>query len=299
MRRRLRDARLESTEMSDFNDISNSSGPGSSAEPSMEEILASIRRILKEDTGNLPAKVDIDDDVLLLDDTMLAKPVDFSSGTELPPESALISPHPDAAGATFQQAGHFSSEPTFSVDDYANTEEPAAPEPATPLAETHHQADYAHEELQGQEQPEPLAPALSETEFYQPAPYQPEPYAPEPYAQPYATPHTPEPRIFHDTEQEPIYRQQYEEPMSENVEPPHGLLSEEASNAAANSIGSLVRSISADRAVAVSRGGVTIEDIVREEIRPVLKAWMDTHLPSLVERLVRQEIERVVERGAG
>ena len=38
--------------MSDSNDISNNSGPGSAAEPSMEEILASIRRILKEDEGS-------------------------------------------------------------------------------------------------------------------------------------------------------------------------------------------------------------------------------------------------------
>jgi cell pole-organizing protein PopZ len=35
---------------------------------------------------------------------------------------------------------------------------------------------------------------------------------------------------------------------------------------------------------------------VREEIKPVLKAWLDTHLPTLVERIVRTEIERVVEQ---
>jgi cell pole-organizing protein PopZ len=35
---------------------------------------------------------------------------------------------------------------------------------------------------------------------------------------------------------------------------------------------------------------------VREEIRPILKDWLDTHLPPLVERLVRSEIERVVNR---
>jgi cell pole-organizing protein PopZ len=36
---------------------------------------------------------------------------------------------------------------------------------------------------------------------------------------------------------------------------------------------------------------------VREEIRPILKDWLDHHLPPLVERLVRAEIERVVNRG--
>jgi cell pole-organizing protein PopZ len=46
----------------------------------------------------------------------------------------------------------------------------------------------------------------------------------------------------------------------------------------------------------VHRGGPTIEDLVREELRPVLKEWLDNHLPPLVERLVRAEIERVVNR---
>ena len=48
----------------------------------------------------------------------------------------------------------------------------------------------------------------------------------------------------------------------------------------------------------VHSGGPTIEDIVREELRPLLKAWLDTNLPPLVERLVRVEIERVVGRVA-
>ena len=46
----------------------------------------------------------------------------------------------------------------------------------------------------------------------------------------------------------------------------------------------------------VYSGGPTIEDIVREELRPMLKAWLDSNLPPLVERLVRAEIERVVGR---
>jgi len=35
---------------------------------------------------------------------------------------------------------------------------------------------------------------------------------------------------------------------------------------------------------------------VREEIRPLLQAWLDANLPALVERQVRVEIERVVGR---
>jgi cell pole-organizing protein PopZ len=36
----------------------------------------------------------------------------------------------------------------------------------------------------------------------------------------------------------------------------------------------------------------TLEDLVREMLRPMLKSWLDDNLPSLVERLVRAEIER-------
>jgi uncharacterized protein len=47
-------------------------------------------------------------------------------------------------------------------------------------------------------------------------------------------------------------------------------------------------------------GGVerTLEEIVREMLRPLLQAWLDGHLPGIVERLVREEIARVV-GGAG
>jgi len=66
--------------------------------------------------------------------------------------------------------------------------------------------------------------------------------------------------------------------------------------AAAAAVGSLVRAVAAERHATVSRGGPSIEDVVREEIRPLLKAWLDEHLPPMVERLVRAEIERVVGR---
>ena len=37
----------------------------------------------------------------------------------------------------------------------------------------------------------------------------------------------------------------------------------------------------------------TLEDLVREMLRPLLKTWLDDNLPGMVERLVRAEIERV------
>jgi len=75
-----------------------------------------------------------------------------------------------------------------------------------------------------------------------------------------------------------------------------GLIAPAAAAAAAASVGSLLRAVSSERGSQVYRGGPSIEDVVREEIRPILKDWLDSHLPPLVERLVRAEIERVVNR---
>src|SRR5262245_58718683 len=41
------------------------------------------------------------------------------------------------------------------------------------------------------------------------------------------------------------------------------------------------------------RGGRTVEELVSELLRPMLKTWLDENLPGMVERLVRAEIERV------
>lgn len=43
----------------------------------------------------------------------------------------------------------------------------------------------------------------------------------------------------------------------------------------------------------VAHGTRSIEDLVGDMLRPMLKNWLDDNLPSLVERLVRAEIERV------
>jgi len=43
----------------------------------------------------------------------------------------------------------------------------------------------------------------------------------------------------------------------------------------------------------LSENARTLEDLVKEMLRPMLKAWLDDNLPGMVERLVRAEIERV------
>jgi cell pole-organizing protein PopZ len=43
----------------------------------------------------------------------------------------------------------------------------------------------------------------------------------------------------------------------------------------------------------LSQNPHTLEDIVREMLKPMLKSWLDDNLPPLVERLVAAEIQRV------
>ena len=74
------------------------------------------------------------------------------------------------------------------------------------------------------------------------------------------------------------------------AEPNHSLLAPAVAAAAAASVGTLLRAVAANRSSAVTRGGPSIEDVARAELRPMLKDWLDAHLPGVVERLVRTEI---------
>lgn len=85
-------------------------------------------------------------------------------------------------------------------------------------------------------------------------------------------------------------------PLPDAQPPMPTLVDPAAAAAAASSVGSLVRTLMVERGTQVHSSGPTLEDIVRSELRPLLKDWLDTYLPPLVERLVRVEIERVVGR---
>jgi uncharacterized protein len=71
-----------------------------------------------------------------------------------------------------------------------------------------------------------------------------------------------------------------------------GMLSPEAAAGAEAAFSHL-----ADTLISRAAGERSIEDITRELLRPMLKQWLDENLPALVERLVREEIERVARRG--
>jgi cell pole-organizing protein PopZ len=47
----------------------------------------------------------------------------------------------------------------------------------------------------------------------------------------------------------------------------------------------------------LSSNARTLEDLVKEMLRPLLKSWLDDNLPGLVERIVKAEIERVSRGG--
>lgn len=49
--------------------------------------------------------------------------------------------------------------------------------------------------------------------------------------------------------------------------------------------------------MALGGNGLTIEAMIREMLRPMLKEWLEENLPSMVERIVAQEIERVSRGG--
>ncbi|MDE7546962.1 DUF2497 domain-containing protein [Acetobacter fabarum] len=53
-----------------------------------------------------------------------------------------------------------------------------------------------------------------------------------------------------------------------------------------------------ERKVAVTHeGSLTVEDIVRQEVRVFLKKWLDAHLAGIVQAAVRKEVERLTQRG--
>ena len=67
--------------------------------------------------------------------------------------------------------------------------------------------------------------------------------------------------------------------------PEAGLLSPKATAAVGSAFNTLTET--------VRKHEPTLEDVVRETLRPMLKSWRDENLPSVVERMVQAEIERI------
>ena len=72
-----------------------------------------------------------------------------------------------------------------------------------------------------------------------------------------------------------------------------GLLSPEAAALSAGALASLRSGDSITGAMGVGANGNTVEALVADLLKPMLKQWLDIHLPSMVENLVREEIQRI------
>lgn len=72
------------------------------------------------------------------------------------------------------------------------------------------------------------------------------------------------------------------------------LVSAASADAARQSLEALTAAVAPAAAPApVATGGRTMEDVVLEALRPMLKDWLDTNLPGMVEAMVAKEISRI------
>jgi cell pole-organizing protein PopZ len=82
------------------------------------------------------------------------------------------------------------------------------------------------------------------------------------------------------------------------VPPAEGPLLGEAASATSASAFDRLSSVAADAAVtrpviAMPPPGRTLEDVTRDLLRPMLKAWLDEHLPAIVQDRVDEEVARI------
>ena len=121
--------------------------------------------------------------------------------------------------------------------------------------------------------------------------------------------------------EEPVYEEVYEETNLDNFEQSfpdepeevleltdnmayqpetfkddEAIISQPVASATACSLAELAKAVSKDRNVSLGGQGLTLEEIVRQMLKPFLKEWLDANLPYVVERLVKKEIERVVDK---
>jgi cell pole-organizing protein PopZ len=76
-------------------------------------------------------------------------------------------------------------------------------------------------------------------------------------------------------------------PMADPTPPSEGLVSEHVAAAAASAFGQL------SSGILMPAEGRTLEDVVREMLRPMLQQWLDANLPGIVQTAVEAEVERI------
>jgi cell pole-organizing protein PopZ len=239
--------------------------PAKVQEPSMEEILASIRRIIADDEAKPPAAEKAASPAVPAKPakTAAAAPAVKPVMTDIPP-SAI--PAAQAAAAKAAAA-------------------PAAPLPAPAASNSQDDIDAMLAGLDEATSEAEIRPALPDAEVFELTDEMAVPAAPQPSF------HKIEPQ--NDLEftesaaakamREPAFAPSFENPAAP---PPQQILSRSTVSAVESAFNSLANTV-------LSNNARTLEDLVKEMLRPMLKSWLDDNLPGLVERIVKAEIERV------
>ena len=222
-------------------------------EPSIEEILDSIRQIISED--------DDGDDAPAADEEVVEET-----------DSKKPEPEPEPEPAVEEESEPLDQSAIDDMDFDAPADEPVEEEPKEEVIELTDRIDDEESDVdvdwgEGEAEEE----AVEES-------------APEPAPEPVVEEVAPEP--------EPVIDYPAPEPEIEKKPEEEGdnLLTEAAEEAAYSAISELTRK------AAIDHSGVTLEDIVRSEIKPMLSIWLDKNLPVIIERLVQEELERVSKR---
>ena len=79
--------------------------------------------------------------------------------------------------------------------------------------------------------------------------------------------------------------------LTENV-PDESLISADALAASRKALSNLSRLTGG----ADQSGSITLDALVRDMLAPLLKDWLDVHLPAIVERTVAQEVARITQQ---
>lgn len=88
-----------------------------------------------------------------------------------------------------------------------------------------------------------------------------------------------------------------DKPMTADTTSTDTLISAQAAAAATESLSKLLSSnIAVERDDVSHVGKVTLEDITRELMKPVIKTWLDQNLPQIIEKIVQKEVEKLSRR---
>jgi cell pole-organizing protein PopZ len=268
--------------------------PAKVQEPSMEEILASIRRIIADDEAKPAAgeKSPSPTVVAKPEKPAAAAPAAKASVMSNIPPSAI--PAAQAAAAKAAAASPPAAKTAPAPPPAKPAPAPAPPPAAAPAATVSNSQDDIDAMLAG------LDEATSEAEIRPPAPVA-DVFE---LTDDMALPDPPKPSFQKVEPQDDLefaesaaakkaYRQPgFEPPLFEGAAapPPKQILSHTTVSAVESAFNSLAHTV-------LSNNARTLEDLVKEMLRPMLKSWLDDNLPGLVERIVKMEIERVSRGG--